>query len=203
MKKIIGLIVGLCLVLAFIGCNSQPATGTPAGRTPQSTADMSGRVPGSFPQFVRDALRNVPDDVLVGIGVANMASISQSMTISATRARADISRQMNTMIRDMIRDYQASSEIDRNAALSFQENITVALSESRLVGARVVEQDQTPDGTVWTVVWLGKSDVINEINQAQAAARLAVPAMASFNAEARMNEAFAAQNAEPFVANDR
>ena len=37
---------------------------------------------------------------------------------------------------------------------------------------------------------LSKTSVAREINQAQAAARLAIPAMASFDAEARMNEAF-------------
>ena len=37
---------------------------------------------------------------------------------------------------------------------------------------------------------LSKASVVNEISQAQAAARLAVPAMASFDAEKRMNEAF-------------
>jgi hypothetical protein len=152
---------------------------------------------------VREALKNVPDDVLVGIGVAKLASLSQSMTVSSTRARADISRQMNTMVRDMVRDYQASSEVDPQAAISFQENITVALSQATLTGARVVEQDQTEDGTVWTVVWLDKTALANNINQAQAAARLAVPAMASFNAEERMNAAFASQSAQPFVANDR
>ena len=198
MKKIFVVLIVLLTMFAVIGCKTTN-TAAPAG---PSGTDQSNRVPGGFPPFVRDALRNVPDDVLVGIGVARLASVSQSMTISATRARADISRQMNTMIQDMVRDYQASSEVEPSAALSFQENITVALSRSTLVGSRVVEQDSTSDGSVWTVVWLGKSDVVNEINQAQAAARLAIPAMASFNAEDRMNEAFARQSALPFQAND-
>jgi hypothetical protein len=51
---------------------------------------------------------------------------------------------------------------------------------------------------VWTIVHLGKSDVAAEIGAAQAAARLAVPAMASFSAEDRMNEAFARQSTQPY-----
>jgi len=192
MKRVIGVIVALCVVFAIMGCGTQPKS---------KTTDQSSRVPSGFPQFVKDALSNVPEDVLVGVGVAKLASKSQSMTVSATRARADISRQMNTIIQDMVRDYQASSEVDPQAALSFQENITVALSKATLTGALVKEQDETPDGTVWTVVWLGKSDVAKEITQAQAAARLAVPAMASFFAEARMEEAFARQAAQEFQAN--
>jgi len=202
MKRVIGVIVALCVAFAFLSCGSQPKTQPQSQPQPQTT-DQSSRVPSGFPQFVKDALKNVPEDVLVGIGVANLASPSQSMTVSATRARADISRQMNTIIQDMVRDYQASSEVDPKAALSFQENITVALSKSTLVGSKVVEQDQTADKSVWTVVWLSKADVVNEINQAQAAARLATPAMASFSAEARMEEAFARQAAQEFQANDR
>jgi hypothetical protein len=37
---------------------------------------------------------------------------------------------------------------------------------------------------------LSKTSAVNEINQAVAAAKLRVPAMASFNAESRMNAAF-------------
>ena len=70
----------------------------------------------------------------------------------------------------------------------------MTLSRADVSGARVVGQDMTPDQTVWTVVWLDRAQIIREISQAQAAARLAIPAMASFNAEARMNEAFARQS---------
>jgi polyphosphate kinase 2 (PPK2 family) len=37
---------------------------------------------------------------------------------------------------------------------------------------------------------LSKGGVVQEINQAVSSAKLAVPAMASFNAEERMNQAF-------------
>jgi hypothetical protein len=102
---------------------------------------------------------------------------------------------MNTIVEDMVRDYMAGSELDPRAALSFQENITVSLSRAELQGASIVAQDRTRDGVVWTVVFMGKENVAREINQAEAAARLAVPAMASFDAEARMNEAFDRANA--------
>jgi hypothetical protein len=37
---------------------------------------------------------------------------------------------------------------------------------------------------------LSKNSAVNEINQAVAAAKLRIPAMASFNTESRMNDAF-------------
>jgi len=182
MKKFLSALVILLLAFAILGCGAE------------KKAERS--VPGGFPDFVKKAFLNAPEDVLVGVGNAKLASVSQSRTISTNRARAEISRQMNTMVQDMIRDYQASSEVDTAAALSFQENFTISLSKSTLQGSTVVEQDMDKDGMVWTVVYLGKTNVAKEISQAQAAARLAVPAMASFNAEDRMNAAFDKVNAQ-------
>ena len=178
MKNIFFVILALSLVFALAGCKSSP-----------ELSDSS-----RMPDDIIKAFNAAPADTLVGIGTARLASLSQSMTVAQSRARADISRQMNTMVEDMIRDYQASSEVDRNAALSFQENITVSLSRSNVSGARMVQQVTERNGTVWTVIYLDRAMIVNEITQAQAAARLAVPAMASFDAEARMNEAFARMN---------
>jgi hypothetical protein len=148
------------------------------------------RIDSKIPKSIQESVKNVPQDTLVGIGTANMASLSQSRTISATRARAELSRQMDTIVQDMIRDYTASSEVDHSASLSFQENITVALSQSRLIGSSIIVEDQDDKGNYWTAVMLNKSGVVSEINQAVSAAKLRVPAMASFDAENRMNAAF-------------
>ena len=106
------------------------------------------------------------------------------------------------MVQDMVRDYVASSEVAPNDRLAFQENITVSLSRSRLQGAVISDEDWI-DGTYYVVVYLNKTDVVREINQAQAAARLAVPAMASFNAEDRMNAAFDREYARELRVADR
>jgi len=183
MKKIIGIAVVLCFVLGFSGCASSGGSNGGDGRGER-------KIGGNVPQFVKDAVKKTPEDALIGIGTAKAASLSLARTTATTRARAEISRQMNTMIQDMVRDYSASSEVDPTAALSFQENITVALSKSTLTGSSIIEEDSDKDGNYWVVVMLSKASTVNEINQAQAAARLAVPSMASFNAEDRMNKAF-------------
>ena len=97
---------------------------------------------------------------------------------------------MNTMVQEMIRDYTASYEVNPNAAVSFTEYITVALSKSELLGATVIAENTDTNGNYWVVVQLTEANVVAEINQAQAAAKLRVPAMASFNANDRMNAAF-------------
>jgi len=188
-------IIALAALMAVLlaACGGTPAPASSSGSSAsagQATSTDGRRVSSRVPDFVRKAVVNAPEDALVGIGSAKMSTDAQSRTFATTRARAEISRQMSTMIQDMIRDYTAGSEVDPSASLSFQENITVALSKAELTGSRVVDFDYTDDGTCWVVVSLGKTNVVQEINQAQAAAKLAVPAMASFNAEDRMNAAF-------------
>jgi len=186
MKKTFFVSMVLLMIIMAVSCVS---AGGASGGTQASSANERS-VDSRVPQFVKDAVKNAPEDALVGIGTARMASLSQSRTISATRARAELSRQMDTIIRDMIRDYTAGSEVDHSAVVSFQENITVALSQARLQGSSVVDEDVDEAGNYWTVVMLNKTRVVQEMNQAVSAAKLAVPAMASFNAEDRMNQAF-------------
>jgi len=166
----------LLTVMIAVSCKSAPENKEPE------------RMVG-LPDIVRNARKNAPENVLIGVGMAKLASQSQSKNVAETRARAEISRAMETIVQDMVRDYQASSEVDPKSALSFQENITVALSKTTLNGAVIKDEDYV-DGTYYVVVHYSKQDLVREISQAQAAAKLAVPAMASFNAEQRMNDAF-------------
>jgi len=205
MKKnhcIVAILVATVVLLSSCFTPGPVSSGSSASAS-AAAATAQRKVPGTLPDFVKNAVLNAPEDVLVGIGTARMATPSQSLTIATTRARAEISRQMDTMIRDMIRDYTAASEVDPSAVISFQEIMTVALSQSRLTGSRVEEFDYTDDGSCWVVVYLGKASLVEEINQSQAAAKLQVPAMASFNAEARMNDAFAAINSQEVSVGDR
>jgi len=195
MKKTLFVFTCLLAVILAVSCastggaSSSKSGGTSGGTS--ASANSGRSVNNGIPQFVRDYIKNVPEDALVGIGTARMASLNQSRTISATRARAELSRQMDTIVRDMVRDYTAGSEVDHSAVMSFQENITVALSQARLQGSSVVDEGMDSNSNnYWTVVMLNKNGAVREINQAVAQAKLAVPAMASFNAEQRMNQAF-------------
>ena len=190
MKKTFFVFMGLLMIILAVSCASSGGNSGDTSAGTSAPVNYGRRVDSKIPQFVGDAVRNVPEDVLVGVGTAKMASLSQSRIISSTRARAELSRQMDTIIRDMVRDYTAGSEIDHSATLSFQENITVALSQARLQGASIVDEDMDDAGNYWTVIMLNKGGVVQEINQAVAAAKLAVPAMASFNAQDRMDQAF-------------
>jgi hypothetical protein len=124
------------------------------------------------------------------------------MNVSETRARAAIVRAMNSMVSNMITDYTVSSELDPTAAIAFQEEITKSLAQARLTGARIVDQDFDDTGACWTVIYLSKTDVVREINQAQTAAKLAVPAALAFDAAARMEQELAKAAGTDWVDNN-
>ena len=175
MKKIAIVVFALSLVFIFASCRTErPATSAQGG----------------MPEWVLLARRNAPEDVIVGIGAANLATLNQSMTTSETRARGQIVRAMDSMVRSMVQDYTASSEVDPSAAVAFQQQIETSLARAQLQGARIIEQNSDTSGQWWTVIYFNRAGVGREINQAQAAARLAVPAMLAFNAEERMDEQF-------------
>ena len=153
-----------------------------------------------IPDSIQQAARKAPRDAFVGIGTANLANISLARTMAQTRARVEISRQLQTVVRDMVADYIASAETEPLAALAFQENITVALSESRLHGAVIVSEEQAADGRYWMVVMLARSDVAAEIlSAAESTARLVPGANAAMWATGRMDRAMDRQSLADIV----
>jgi hypothetical protein len=188
MKKILVFVLITGLSVAILGCAS---TGDSA---PEGSSPMQGL--RGVPQFVNDAYLKASEDVLVGVGTYKIgndpAKISTGKPFAETRARADISRQLQTIIKNMIIDYTAQSELDPQASLSFQESITQSLSKTELRGAKVVQAQTDENGLLWIVMEYSKSAALSDesVNQAVAAAKLAVPAAAAFDALSRMENAF-------------
>ena len=177
-RAIVLIMAALVMSLSFTACKSKPKS-----------------APGLkwVPDFVNAAFMNASEDVLVGVGMYNMGNdmsrLSMARTVAETRARADISRQMQTIISDMVNDYTAVSELDRSAAIAFSENITQALSRADLRGCRTVAMD-THNGVFYVVMEYSKSMAAQDFNAAQSAAKLAVPRAAAFDALSRMDTAF-------------
>jgi hypothetical protein len=187
MKKICGLVLAAAAILplSLAGCSSAPKSVAPISMS----AGLSG-----VPAFVNEAYLNASEDVLIGIGTykigADMSKFGSGKTFAETRARADISRQLTTIVKNMVNDYTATSEIDPSAAVSFQEEISQTLSKSDLRGAKVIRVERDDNGLLWLVMEYSKSAAVNEVNQAANAAKLKVPKAAAFDAIERMNAAF-------------
>jgi hypothetical protein len=191
MKKILVFALTAAVLLALSGCgSSEPATLPPSQPASTSPAGLGGGVP----QFVNDAYINASEDVLIGIGTykigADASKMSTGMTFAQTRARADIARQLQSIIKNMITDYTATSELDPEASLSFQESVTQALAKADLKGAKVIASQTDTNGLLWVVMEYSKSAAASDYSAATAAAKLAVPAAAAFDAMARMDNAF-------------
>ena len=177
-KQIIALMITI-LALAFAAC---------ASSTSKSSNNLSG-----VPTFVNEAYKNASEDVLVGVGAYrignDMSRIGSGKGIAETRARADISRQLNSVMKNMIEDFTAQSEADPKAMVSFQQEVTRALSQATLRGSRVIAMD-THDGMLWVAMEYSKSLASKDFDAAQASARLAIPAAINFNAQAYMDAMF-------------
>jgi hypothetical protein len=169
----------LAVALVMAGCASAPAP----------KALLKG-----VPDFVNEAYRKASEDVLIGVGTYKIggdpSKIGAGKTFAETRARADLSRQLTTIVKNMVNDYTATSEIDPGAAVSFQETVTQTLSKSELRGAQTIKMDTDANGVLWVVMEYGKQAAAQEVNQAANAARLAVPAAITFDALSRMDTAF-------------
>lgn len=194
MKKLF-LFLCVCIAVSLaMACSTTGSNGgTTSGRTTSNRTDSSTKGLIGVPDFVNAAYMKASQDVLVGVGaykVGNDASrISSAKTYAESRARADISRQLISVVRNMIDDYFANSEYDEGAASSFQESVTRSLSQSALEGSRIIEM-QTYEGVLWVVVEYGKAFALNEYNAAEAQAKLAIPAAANVRAQLNMEEAF-------------
>jgi hypothetical protein len=184
MKKLFLCVLTAGLLLSLVGCASSGGAST-------STSKVGL---GGVPQSVSDAYMNASEDVLVGIGTyktgGDPSKIGAGKTFAETRARADISRQLQTLVKNMVTDYTATSELDPSASLSFQEEITQTLSKSDLRGAKTIKLDTDDNGLLWVVMEYSKSAAEAEVNQATNAAKLKVPQAAAFNAIERMDSAF-------------
>jgi hypothetical protein len=180
-------VLGTAVVAVFLlsGCGSAPSS-TAAGGS-------GGGGQSGIPAFVNEAISNASEDVLVGIGMYrignDMSRYNRGMQMAETRARTAIAQQLSSIVKNMILDYSAGSEIDPDAALAFEESITVALSKAELTGA-VLKKTDLIDGVVVAAVEYSKSAAAASVNQAANAAKLSTPAAAAFNALDRMDAAF-------------
>jgi len=168
-------------------------------------ATSCGSAPPAVPamdpvsEFIRETRRTTPEDALLGIGTSNHSNRAMARTVAETRARAEIVRQLNVMVSNMVTDYMAGSEADQAAMLSFQESITQTLARSQLRGA-VIRDEINIENEQVTIVMLASSNVATEIMEANQAAAALAPHMANAMwALDRMDRALADQTQAPYV----
>ncbi|MCL2600016.1 MAG: hypothetical protein FWD88_02390 [Treponema sp.] len=175
------IIVALILAVFFLA--------TSCGSTPKR------EIGGHVPDFVRTAVGRAPGNAIVGIGTVRMANLHVARTISQTRAMTEISRQLQSVVKDMVTDYIAATSADPQVLLAFQEAITVTLSQNRIQGASIVYEGQDADGQYWVVTMITPRNAAAEILAAAELTAARVPGVPpTVLADGRMDTALARQS---------
>ena len=169
MKRTAFVVVVLALVAGLVAtsCASGPAD------------RPGGGIPGPIQQARRTTMA-MEGNMIVGIGTANMATLSQSRTTAANRAAMDLIRQLGLMVDYIAVDLQAGAEVDHSAALAHQREIQLTLARQTIRNATIVDEYEAANGQYWVIMSLSRAQALNEIADAnQSAARLAPGAAAA------------------------
>jgi leucyl aminopeptidase (aminopeptidase T) len=193
--------LALTFVLTLAACGSSPE-GYSTGRSAPDTLPVR-KTSRSVPDFVRDAMRNVPEDALVGIGSSDVVKVNLAKQFAEAEARASLANQLTGIANNMVNLHGEATGNDPGAVATYGETVIQTLASSRLTGASPVGGDFDSNGTYWSVVQMPKDQAAKEINQASnqalTAAKLKAPRTDMQAALECMNKAIAA-NSESEVA---
>ncbi len=107
------------------------------------------------------------EDAIYGVGDAKMSSLSMSRTMALSRARDDIARQVEVVVKNAITDYaQQAGEGENTQTIEFVETVSRQLVEVTLSGLKTTEVAVGDDGTVYALVEYPTSTLKNEAMQA-------------------------------------
>jgi len=163
-------------------------------------ATSCASVPDPVSEFIRDARRNAPENALLGIGSSTHSNRSLARNAAEARARAEVARQVEAVVSNMMTDYTAGSEAEQRALLQFTENVTRTLAQQTQRGAAIADEAAI-NGEQIVVVILTSDALKNGIMSASQSAAALAPHMGSAQwALERMDNALATQNGlEPVV----
>ncbi len=92
------------------------------------------------------------EDKFVGVGDAQRPQMSLSKTVATTRARAEITRSVETKISDLVKDFQQATGIASGASgEEFNSTVTKSVSSQTLKGS-VIEKTEIINGRVFVMV---------------------------------------------------
>jgi len=188
------------IVLALVA--SMALVATSCGTTAPAAAPVAD-AGDPIGDFIWEVRRDAPENALVGVGVASHTNRALATSTGQARALADLARQLNVMVTNMITDYIAGSEADQSAMLAFQESVTQTLAREQIRGATPGRERMFPGNQLVVTMVLAPNSAANNIQSASASAAALAPHMgAAMWALDRMDNALAQQNMAPPVVRD-
>ena len=153
MKKITIALLIVMVALFAISCASAPAP-----------AKVVEPKKSNLPDFVLNP--PLATDAIYGVGYAKQSSMSLSIKVAETNARADIASQIETTIQEAITAYAQEAGVDDNTQLiSFVETITRQITDTTLSGATPKSRVPMDDGGVWVLMVYGKESLIDSFEE--------------------------------------
>lgn len=148
MQKRVFSVLAIVLAVFAVSCGSDPATA--------AVSDPS------VPPWINE---QPPEDLIWGIGVAESSTLNMRMTMSESRARQDIARQLQTLAQGMITDYtREAGGVNNTAVVQFQESVSRQLTQATLQGATRDLTWTSPDSkTLWTRLKMNKADAAKSV----------------------------------------
>ena len=144
MTKKILMLFTIALMVFAAGCGSKPAPAPEPETAPQP------QVMADVPQFF--LMPPTAEDAFYGVGVAKMSSLDMSRTMSISRARDDIARQVSLQVKNAITDYAQEAGADSTQSIKFVETVSRQIAETKLQGAKPKEMYAAKDGTIYALV---------------------------------------------------
>jgi len=189
MKRFFSLVFVVAAIFIVVSCGSAAQT------QPQQI-----RQGDPINEFIREVRRNTPENAILGIGSSNHSNRNRANSTAEQRARAQVTRQIESVVSNMVIDYSASSEAQPQALLQFSEEVSRTLAQQTLRGATIPDQIYENGESVVVVMITAESFRNGVINASRSAAALA-PHMANAQwALERMDNALKANNMrEPVV----
>ena len=108
------------------------------------------------PVFVVNVVGNAPENAIIGIGTARRRIVPTSRSVATIMARADISRQLEIMARDMVTGYLLSPNTDPQVALEFMDRSATTWT---VFGSSVIHEAIADDGGYWVVAILSRANI--------------------------------------------
>ena len=152
-KKNVAGIFMLLILLVLSGCTSTKPVESEASK--DKTVIAGADVPAFF------LMPPTAEDAYYGVGSAKMSNIDSSKTIALSRARDDISRQVNINVKNAITDYMQESGGNTTQTIKFIETVSRQISETTLHGAKPKELYISKDRTIFALVEYRIADLTN------------------------------------------
>lgn len=183
MKKAMLILASLMLIFSLVSCGSDPEVVSNDGKKMD--------VPEWF------LMPPQADDAIYGIGVAKSSDMARARDLAATRARADIAKQVSVSVETMLTDYFQEAGVEGDTqAMQFVESITKEVASIDLNGATTKELYPAEDGTFFALVEYPLNNFLEE-QVADVFQRNESAAFAEFKAQEALDRLNAEVNNNP------